>query len=141
MKYIEKMSASDLYNKIITTVNNASYTLNFLNIFNSFMNKYKNDPKVFIDELTKYLLKIISEELHDYGNDIPDEKYLVLADYPEDLIHIQKDFANYGFIISAEEADIIWGVRSDNWCAQWLGIGDTADTFIDLINFGLICTF
>lgn len=146
MKYVEKISADDFYNKIVETVNNESYSPHFLKSFNTFMDRYKNDPKIFISVLTKYLLKILEElpDIYDvYGDyeNMSDDVLLTLVDFPEDVIHIQKDFSDYGVIISPIEAELIWEERSCNWAASWLGIGPNDNAFIEVINFGLICPF
>ena len=146
MKYVEKLSANDFYNKIVETVNSEPYKPHFLKSFNSFMDKYKNDPKMFINVLTKYLLKILEElpNIYDvYGDyeNMSDDALLTLVDFPEDVIRIQKDFSDYGFIISPIEAELIWGERSCNWAASWLEISHNDNTLIEVINFGLICPF
>lgn len=141
MQYVEKMNSDELYNTIITKVNNDKWTEAFLKIFKHHMDKYKNDKEQFVEDFIIFLNEMIDEFINGYDeyNGMSEEECLKIMDYPDHIRKIQKDFSDYGFIISPVEAYIIWGTRSDNCCAQWLDIMDDTDTFIEVINYCLIC--
>ena len=140
MKYIEKLNAEELYQQINIKISNGGWTADFLSIVNSYMSKYKDNPESLIKEIMTFISDSV-DDIRDELKNTDDKEYLTMAEYPDDLIHIQKDFANYGFIISVIEAEILWEIRSDNWAAQWIYIGEDEDTFIEFVLHCLACPY
>lgn len=132
MQYQEKMNPEDLQNTIIEKVHNGYSSEIFIKNFDNFMDKYKSNPKMFVEDLASCITKTIDDggELEDFT----DEEFLKSHEYVDYLKHIQKDFSNYGFNISAMEAEIIWSVHSDNLFAEWLSIHDYYDTFLEVMS-------
>lgn len=53
--------------------------------------------------------------------------------FPEDIIRIKKVMRDRGIDLTTAEADEIWSVHSDNYCAIWLGLPSDDNELFDII--------
>lgn len=138
MTYNNKLNPQKIYNTIIADTHNTNTKL-IIEHIDSFMSEYT--PEELINKITEFINDCVGGEINDCYKNMTEEEYISLAEFPEDIIKIKKDFSEYGFDITALEAEAIWCIRSDNWAAQWIGIDESEDTFLESIKYGLITAF
>ena len=136
MKYIEKLTPEKFYVELNEMIKSGSWASHLLSDAKSFMDKYKSNPVKIIEIISEFIVNS-ANEIDDYYKTLTDDEYMDTANYPDDIRKIQKDFSDMGFIISPLEAEAIWEIRSDNWCAQWLDMSGL-NTFIECVLFGII---
>lgn len=136
MKYIEKMTPEQLYIMINEKIQEGGWAEHVLSDVKSFMDKYKNNPQKIIEVISEFIVNS-SNYISDCYKILTDEEYMDTLDFPNDIIKIQKDFADIGFILSPLEAEAVWRTRSDNWAAQWLDMRNR-NTFVECVLFGII---
>ena len=129
---VTTFDSDDIYSKIMNEVTKSSYSDYLLNKINTVMDSYKKDSKLFIRDFIGFLVESIGD-LRDEYETMTDEEFLDSSvDYPEDIRRIQNDFLGFGFILSSVEAEILWTIVSDDYAAQWLGVGDDNEAFMDV---------
>ena len=138
MIYNDKMSPQEFLERLITEIP-VGVTETVVKEFESFLNKYPN-PTAIITKIMSFIRESVDEIDPDYKK-MSDTEFLETVDYPEDIEKIQKDFSDYGFIISPIEAEAVWLIRSDNWMAQWIDIGFNTNTFLECVRWCLVNPF
>lgn len=53
--------------------------------------------------------------------------------FPEDIIRIKNVMKTKGVELTTEEADELWNIHSDDYCAQWLGLPDDDEKLVEII--------
>lgn len=53
--------------------------------------------------------------------------------FPEDIIRIKKVMRDKGIELTTEEADELWGIHSDDYCACWLRLPSDDEKLAEII--------
>ena len=134
MQYVENMTPEEFYKRIYSGIDDNIC----LGLCKKYIKEFENAPDSLVNEIKDYL----DENIPGPGETmIIDEEMIKNLGYLDDIVKIQKDFSEFGFIISPVEAYCIWSARSDScrssrW--EWVRILENQNAFIDVIEFGLI---